>query len=563
MDITITAYGGIKQVRLSGNTILLAGKGGAGKTSVLNAVRAALTGQPRPAAVAKKDALSLVHRGQTEGDITMGDEGGSVTVLWPSCEVRQRGNPVTASQVAAGLVSPLDMSPADRAALLIGLLKAEPSAPELEQALAEAELSKNMIAHTVASVARLGWDGALKDATEARTKRKGAWERGTGQKRYGEKIAESWRPEGWSADLGLVTVQALQVAVETAKEGVEAALKAGASDDGEIARLSERVKLTAAARIRLEEAERVSQREAAAAAALGRKLDALPPVPSAGVACPECGCLLQVSGGHLERATGVAGPETIAAAIEVRAGIKRAYADADATANAAVKAEAELRAELAALERDRKRFDELMASRRQPAVGGGDVETARAALALAEARLKAVVAMGAAKADHQMVGALSSIIAVLAQEGLRKKKLADTLGAFNSQLAALCDLAGLPPVALTDDLGATYGGMPYATLSTSQRYLARLALQVAIANLDKSSALVVDVDRALDGGQKGAVIEMLNQGARQEIAFIIAAITETEPWPALDITDIGGRTYWVEGGEVTRFTAQTAQAGAA
>ena len=552
MEIQLVNVGPIRQAELTGDVILLAGNGGAGKTSILRGLRAALTGQPMPADVAKKDAASLVRRGHHEASVTMRDDLGTATVAWPSCDVRQSGQPLGASLVAVGAVSLVDLPVNQAAELMISALKAEPSDEELRQKLAEVGLPDKMAESVIAKVTAEGWDGALKHATTERPKRKGAWERVTGKK-WGGKAASDWRPDGWTTNLALITDgRELTGAVDAARLAVDDAIRAGAGNAAELARLSERITLIDGARRTLEDCQKSTRIGSETTIKLGRHLDALPPVPSAGQPCPECGCILCVTDGEITLASNAAGPETIAAARKARADAKVAYDAADKAARAAVAAEAVARAELTALERDKARFGELLADQRakKPAAAG-DEAGARAALERAESRLRLWELMRDADTERRMVGYYEDVIAILEPAGLRKKKLAECLTAFNGRLAALCELVGLPEIAVTDDLAVTYDGQPYGrhSLSTSQRRLTRIVLQVALAEIDGSQALLIDVDRALDGRQKGQILQLAtDKGSALGIALVALAFTETAPRPALDISDIGGTTYWVEAG---------------
>jgi hypothetical protein len=111
---------------------LVAGRNAAGKSSLAQAVGAALTGETLPFGLASKgEAKRLVKTGAETARVEIvetfaapGSEAGGVArVEWPSCTATNRGDPPYASAYAAGLASLARMAPKDRAAVMASYLQ--------------------------------------------------------------------------------------------------------------------------------------------------------------------------------------------------------------------------------------------------------------------------------------------------------------------------------------------------------------------------------------------------------------------------------------------------------
>src|SRR5690606_13413853 len=115
--------------------------------------------------------------------------------------------------------------------------------------------------------------------------------------------------------------------------------------------------------------------------------------------------------------------------------------------------------------------------------------------------LKALRAFEAkAQADklHGQIVRNDALVTILSPDGLRRRKLAAGLDAFNSGLAKLCEAAGWPAVRFDENLEAHYGTRPLWAASASGQWRARVVIQVAMALLDNSPAVVIDEADILD-----------------------------------------------------------------
>jgi hypothetical protein len=136
--------------------------------------------------------------------------------------------------------------------------------------------------------------------------------------------------------------------------------------------------------------------------------------------------------------------------------------------------------------------------------GTGDATAAATVYALAERRLAAF--WQCRQADHlaQQIAGNDRLLGILAGDGLRGRKLARVLEAFNTaQLAPLCEAASWKAVVVDPDMTLTYGGRPYQLLSSSEQY------RVRCEEMFGASAMVV-MDAAMSWMPTRQIFAMLD-----------------------------------------------------
>jgi hypothetical protein len=250
---------------------------------------------------------------------------------------------------------------------------------------------------------------------------------------------------------------------------------------------------------------------------------------------------------HVEAATTDIAPdeqkrrrEAIASADGTIERCKKALADAEREQQDAQRAAQEARDAA-------QRVAELPEDASDPA----EVERAREAVRHAERRLQAFDAYEKARRLHEQVRQQEQVIAVLAPDGLRRRKLAEAAEAFaRDHVTALAQAAGWPAVTLDEQLWPALGGRTYGLLSESERYRVRVALQVAMARLDGSDAVVLDGAEVLDRAGRNGLAKLLMAA---KLPALVAMTTEDRTRnPPPDFGRHGvGRTYWIQGGTVT------------
>lgn len=536
MQIEIKNYRGVADATLKMAPIaLVAGINGAGKSSVAQAVAAALTKNAAPiAGIAKNAAGQLLRDGSKRGNCTIGDETGSVTANWPGASVSESGTPPVATDIACGLISLVDMKPKDAAALLISAIEATPTLEHLTAALPDTDPA--MLQQVWSAVQADGWDSAHKRAQERGTKLKGAWEHITGE-RYGSQKAEGWKPTG-TPEAGTEELQAELVELQAE---LETAIAKQALGGSEVQRLEAQIAAGTVASAGLDGLKAQQERGNAHAAKLTDELAALPkPENTETLAeCPHCK-------GHL----------VVISSTDVRAPSGSLSAEENDQRQAAIEAKrSELQRTNAALLQIGGQITSTMQAVSQAEAAqakldalpsGGttaeEIRQMRDILAEAETDLRNVQAALSAEKIHGDIGANQLVIDALAPDGVRQTVLAEKMGQFNGALHRLSASAGWAPVTIADDLSVTLGERPYILLSESEKYRARVTLQVALADLDGSDVVIVDAADILDRAGRNGLFKMLKASGMK--ALICMTMNQLGDVP--DLAKAGfGKSYWI------------------
>ena len=538
---------------------LVAGRNGAGKSSLAQATAAALCGEPLPiAGVTKAAAGSLVRTGTSSARITIKGESGTARIDWPNCQATAEGTPPHASRWAAGVDRVATLSPRERARLIGEYLHADPTREDLQAALTDVELGNEAVINAVWQlVSDHGWDGAHTLRKEKGAELKGQWRQVAGTA-YGSRVAVSWLPHDWVAlntdkiDLRNAAENDLAAAIPLAKAASDKAIATAAVSEVARAELQAEANEVEPRKDALRDAEGEAERLAAEVRQAQNEREALlPGNVDHGIPCPHCGAFVVV------RQIDLATRRLEAAEVSVTpAELKKrraAIADADGRVS-------NLTAQLRDADRavDRARVDmqvALDAKRRVEAMppmatfGAGDVASADAAAALERARRRLAAWRQKRDADElqQKIAGNDLVLDILAPEGLRARKLARVIELFNvAQLGRLSLAAGgWNQVTLDADMTLAYGGRPYPLLSTSEQYRVNLVLQVALAHLDKSAMVVIDAADVLDGTTRSGLFALLEEAGLP--ALICLTLTRRDQMPALD--ELGcGASYWLDSG---------------
>ena len=109
----------------------------------------------------------------------------------------------------------------------------------------------------------------------------------------------------------------------------------------------------------------------------------------------------------------------------------------------------------------------------------------------------------------------------------------------------MTDAAGWKVVAIAPDMALTYGGRPYALLSTSEQYRLRAVLQAAIARLAGADLVVIDAANVLDAPTRSGLFSMLGQAELSAVVCMTLSRREQVP----DLARAGlGESYWLDDG---------------
>lgn len=529
---------GIREVStpLDGIT-LVAGLNGSGKTSLAQALAAALTGTAPLPGLKKSDLHLVLRAGTAAGQAVVSTPAGRSAWGLPEGKVQSEGTPPQASPYAAGIVSVLDLPLKQATEAMARYIDANPTREDLAAALPD--LDPDELAMLWRDIEAGGWDGAHANAKEDGARMKGKWEQVTGE-RYGLKKAASWLPPGWHPGLESESLDALTARVAETKAAYAIAIKAAAISGDARERLAALAALVDPRREAWKTSEAAYKAAAQAEDAADKALDESR-FCGRPLSCPHCGAAVA-----LDKASGalIASTYSQEEAAKHEAEHKALVAAlAAATANTR-QAHTALQDANRALHDSEDAAAQLAAS---PAPGdNAALEAAQAALDMAQYGLTAWQAYTAAMGHHAAIVRKAAIVTSLAPDGLRAVALARALTAWNASLAALCAAAGFPVVRMEHDLSTSYGDRPYALLSESEQYRTRAIVQAAQAATDGSALVVFDRADILDREGRNGLFRLALHLALPAVVCMTANLPGDVP----DLAARGmGRTLWLEGGE--------------
>lgn len=543
---------------------LIGAVNGAGKSSVVQAIAAALTGKALPIGMTKGSAATLVKTGTSNASAEIRSDAGSVKMTWPACEASSAGEPPRASTFAAGLSSIADLTPKERAGVLAEYLHSDPSREDLAAELTDAGIGDPPIVDALWQlIERSNWDDAYAARKTKGAEMKGAWRQVTGQN-YGSQIARAWKPAGWADDLDVATESDLNRSVIEARQAHENAIASAAASGvrrdqlaAEADRFVERLTTatTAAETVKGIEAELADLRAQKAAV----------PAPETRVAAtpfrwPCCGEALELSQSLTETTLAKAAPMSQPPSHDEVRLVRRRRAELDgAISNAEGRlgtAKDGLRKAEAGVESSRRAEADL-ATLPEATVASGDVEAAKTAANHAVARLGAFRTKAEADGIQAKIASNDLALAVLAPDGLRARKLAKVLDVFNgAKLAPLSAAANWKSVAIDADMAVTYGDRVYSLLSASEQYRVRIILQLAMAELDGSTMTLHDAADILDAPTRSGLLSLLISAGRPAIV----ALTLSQRAQLPDIAKAGaGISYWLNDGIAERIDSADRQ----
>ena len=536
---------------------LAAGVNYAGKSSLAQAVAAAVCGTPVPyfkasrpdkPLLSKTDAKELLRGGMDQGSVEISLDGKvACSVKWPDLAIEGDGR-VQCSKFAAGLLNIMDLDDGDRQKFFAGLLQAMPTPDDLRLALMEAipELGDanggDHLKRLLDMVAVSGWDASHTHAKETGSRLKGQWE-AHAQERYGSAKGAGWHPKEWHPDLVAKGLEAIGTECTAAETKWQDAVAKRAVDGAELEAL------TLAANG--EEAERdnaytAKERddEAARQVATQKVKIAQSQVPEA-LACPHCGGLVEV---HHDL-SGVKITEAALGPLERREGLSKLTAYQDIL----VRLEKARTDTSASLAEARRRYEAVKGAtaklaEAQKRQGGQDAVDVALDLVNGLKKDKAMIeAVSQCARLHNLIQANQKIVDVLAPDGLRRQKLVRALAKFNQKfLAVLCQEASYPAVTLDNELEVLYGGRKHFLLSDSEKYRVKAVLQLAIALYDKSPLVICDGADILDAAGRNGLFAMAQ--SCESVSFLIC-MTMADRKKVPDLAEAGmGGSYWIEDG---------------
>lgn len=170
--------------------LFVTGHNGAGKSSLRDAIRIALTGEASRVAL-KKDYKAMIKEGTKKADITIGTDDGAFSFSLPQAKgVHAESEYVP---ICVDAVQFCDMKPDERRKILFDLTGCGVSTKRVREMLLAEECDADMI-ELVLPMLRSGFPAAEKEAKDRASQARGSWKAITGET-YGKQKAEDWEPE--------------------------------------------------------------------------------------------------------------------------------------------------------------------------------------------------------------------------------------------------------------------------------------------------------------------------------------------------------------------------------
>ncbi|MFY1054701.1 AAA family ATPase [Ectopseudomonas khazarica] len=582
-EINVTNFQGLRNAALvvSAPVLLVAGHNGAGKSSLLDAISMAFTGQPRRVNL-KKDMGQLVTEGQKKGEahVAWVDDNGAEETSWV---MLPKGNtaplldlPYLPFVLDASKFASLDSK--ERRRMLFDLTGASAKPDDIAKRLADKGADKALV-EKIKPMLRSGFPAAADQAKENASEARGAWKQLTGEN-YGSDKAEGWEPQAVQVsgieqshiDQVAEQLKTLEQDMAEAQQtlgGHKAAKAAAAQRQQRIADLTETAGLLERRQAKLIEDEKRRDEWDAKLADARRAAEGGPSHDP--IMCPHCNGELELHRGapgeRIDIRAYVA-PEKVAdpeaakrvteysdyldSALRAVANSKR---DVEASQNAAAQVQA-LQDEAAAVPND-----DAIANAEQVI---NDMRQERDALNAKRLALQEALDAASGRADliaeaerqHGQVKAWSLIADALGPNGIPSEILADAIGPINKLLASHSASTGWAQVQISDSIDVTFGGRLYGLLSESEKWRCDALLSAAIAKLSGLGLLVLDRLDVLDLPSRGQALKWLMQLTKSgDLQSVIVAGTLKQP---MDNPPPGVQAVWIDGGIIAQPQAKAA-----
>lgn len=503
-------------VKLSRPVALFCGKNHSGKSSLSEAVRMALTGEPSRVSL-KKNYKQLVSEGAEVGYAVVDHDGVQSAITLPNGAHEHTGSRRPSELLPfvldAQRFASLDAN--ERRQLLFALTGISITADEVVRRMYDRGGCSADKVDIIAPHLRAGSDAAHKEAQAKARDAKATWRAITGET-YGGVKAARWRanapaPAGAKLPETRDALSRLDAQIEAnaGKLGdMTGRAKRVADQSGRLAELREKAGKYAriADKIARDEAE-LKQWEEKFAEASRCAGPRLPDEPT--YDCPSCGTALRHShaNGALVEFTPpppvdheAAGKlrEYKQAADLMRRSVENGKRDLGA-ADAAAKVLAEIEDAGLAEGPNTGEMDTLKAATDDLKQHRAELQKAIRELEDAERAAKQADKRTAdAAAHHVDVQQWETIAAALAPDGIPGQMLGEALGPVNGRLVDSAFSTGWMNVAITSDMDITADGRAYALLSESERWRVDAMIAETIAHLSGEKLLVLDRVDVLD-----------------------------------------------------------------
>lgn len=540
---------------------LIAGRNGAGKSSLVDALAAVAIGEASARGHATKAGIaSLLHEGTQAGSAGLDWGTGTQRVGYPGGKVESTGQAMTlGTALGIGALRWMDLEPKRRPVEFAQRAGGMPTQDDLAEWLAAHEGDAADAPGLWERVEISGWDAVLKKAQEAATEKKGEWKYASGTQ-FGPEKSKGWRPAILLPDEDY-TIEGAQEDLAKARAELERMIAAGAMDRNRIVAL--RPTADALARLQGEE-QALRTRIAEARATEGRlkkeRGELMLGSKNLAFACPHCAGALDIrtspSGGVASLVKSDRPAMTEAQADEHQEALRLATLAGNQAQAQIDDLQADL-VELVAKVNEAAAADREIKALEQMAAGAGKhdpkaLAEQRLLVATLEERAAAVKAMIAAGAIYEEWARMQPMIQALAPDGVRALTANRALAAWNEDMAAVSQAGALGAVTLNDDLSLSLNGRNYLLLSESERWRCDAVMSMALAKREGAAFVVLDRLDVLVPDSRAGVFKA---AAALGIPTIIACSVKDNAATSLPhLRKAGlGSVWWMDAGTLTEL----------
>ena len=573
MRLKIENLLGIKRAEIDLDGIVeVVGPNASGKSSLAACAQALLTHEQNPLGVSVTQAARVyLHDGADEG---LAEIDG---VEW------RPGKGLTVTNGAGPLSRPAAVGLVDYTArrgekerlesLQSALL---PDVAEIIDAVRERLLSympRTDVGGLLEMISERGFDAAAEVYADRGRDSKRQWQE-VANRAYGVKVASDWRPDGWLANMDSMTTQQAEEAVTAAREALAALHQVQAVTEAEAQTAAE----AKAALPGLIDALQVANNKTQA---IGAKM-AVQELTEAGRAvkgaefelaklrakalktkaltCPHCqgfvamdpeGGLYPYDGEaeRLEKESAAAKAEEVQAALAERcreeSALEKVAAEARSQSRQAEHEAQEAKTALGVAEKLAGNADAEVETEGRRA----DLMQAEQAVDDAK-RISGMVSAEARAAQlAETVARYAEIVLALGPQGVRAQMMEAGLKKLNMGLEVISTEAGWPAVEVTDRGAVMWGVRPIQVCSASEQWRAQAAIQLTLAAMTGSQAVVLDRADVLDADNRDGLVRAVKRvSAKTGIAVLLcstgvaggSAPGKLAPWK--QVTIAGGMT---------------------
>ncbi|SDR16825.1 AAA family ATPase [Paraburkholderia tuberum] len=542
---------------------LFAGANGAGKSSIQEAVRMALTGDTVRVSL-KKAYGQLLHDDAKYGHIivTSGDAANSISLPAGKLARGLTDDPRLPMVLDAQCFAQFDDKA--RRSFLYELMGVKVGSDDIRRRLVARLFDKTPMSdadkkriESVIPMVRAGIDAAHKEAGDKARAGKTAWRVVTGET-YGSSKADGWAPAAVTFDEAALLkleadLESLDGEIGDVQQEIGAAEVAQSTARGRAEQIAT-LRTTASQFARLTDLVQRADNEVAEFKPQVDSLRERAGGTPAGIecACPECGALLRYLNGVLSASVAaVRDDEAIAKLPEYEASLtmlqnaaanrRRELEAADTAAKQlrAIEGEEDTDAPVIDVDGLRQELADLQARRR----------TITAEVEKHRDQQRAAAAAGEKERDaasqHADVQAWEAIADALAPDGIPADLMREALQPLNEQLTALAEMSEWADVTVTPEMEILADGRPYQLLSESERWRADAHLACAISLISGLRLLVLDRADVLIGPERDRLFYWLDDLAyANQIDTALIFMSLKEPPKGLPETI---ETFWIEG----------------